>query len=96
MRGAQYAIAEIVLWMLAAGVVGAVIGWMLRGWSRAQAAAEWKAIALKERARSIELEAEHDQPAGETPTAPADPFEGSSSSTVDTSDGEPIDPAANN
>ena len=34
MRGTTYAAAEIALWILAAALIGAAIGWILRGWRR--------------------------------------------------------------
>lgn len=41
MRGTGYAVAEIIFWMLAAAVVGAIIGWLLCRWSmRKQAAGQ--------------------------------------------------------
>ncbi|MCP3974618.1 MAG: hypothetical protein GY720_09010 [bacterium] len=59
MRGTEYAIAEIIWWMLAAAVIGAVIGWMLRYWyggGRSRKEAEAKIEAQKGRYSEISEE----------------------------------------
>lgn len=56
MRGTGYAIAEIIWWMLAAAVIGAAIGWMLRYWyggGRSRKEAEAKIEAQKGRYSEI-------------------------------------------
>lgn len=34
MRGTEYVVTEIVLWLIAAALIGIVMGWLLRGWRR--------------------------------------------------------------
>ncbi len=58
MRGTGYAVVEIIFWMPAAAVVGAIIGWLLCSWwARRRTAGEWGARLESARERASELEA---------------------------------------
>lgn len=59
MRGTEYAIAEIIWWMLAAAVIGGVIGWLLHYWAgggRSRKEAEAKIEAQRGRYAEISEE----------------------------------------
>lgn len=59
MRGTAYAVAEIILWMLAAAAVGFIIGWIVRGWQRrVVVSSELTDIAVLEQERRAAAELE--------------------------------------
>jgi hypothetical protein len=59
MRGTGYAIAEIVWWLVAAAIIGFLIGWLIRTWSMRNAVdAEWqeRVDAEKKRVKNLETD----------------------------------------
>jgi len=72
-RGTEYAVLEIVWWMLAAALVGALIGWMIRGFSKARRVERHYApLVVKEQQRAVRLETELDAAKSEHRSAQAE------------------------
>lgn len=88
MRGTGFVIVEIVWWMVAAAVVGALIGWLVRGWRNARIDAEWLILVTSLRDRISQLEGTSTD-GGEGDAAAEPPHE---EREADPADGEPEDP----
>lgn len=70
LRGAEYAIAEIVWWMLAAALIGAAVGWLVRGFRQSRAVeAEYRGRLETAEAERTKALAERDRVAAELESA---------------------------
>ncbi|HSF86942.1 MAG TPA: hypothetical protein VLG28_14965 [Acidimicrobiia bacterium] len=100
-RGTGYAALEIFVWLIAAGVIGLLIGWLLGRWSvRRRLRAEWQARFDAEHGRAESLDAElsglrsSSQELESDLTTLRSRVEELESQTSATQDSTPADPAA--